>query len=222
MTVQIEPSWGTLLSEALAQPSFAELVSFLKAERAAGRQVYPKGSDIFRAFELTPVPVVRLVILGQDPYHGPGQAHGLAFSVPEGVPPPPSLQNIFAEIRADAGLTPHSSGDLARWAVQGVLLLNATLTVQAGVAGSHQRRGWEAFTDAAIQQLSAHRHGLVFLLWGNYAQAKAPLIDATKHTILRAPHPSPLSAHRGFLGCRHFTQANAALKSAGHAPIDWR
>ena len=222
MTVQIESSWGALLSGALAQPSFAELVAFLKAERAAGRQIYPKGSDIFRAFELTPVPVVRVVILGQDPYHGPGQAHGLAFSVPEGVPLPPSLQNIFAEIRADAGLTPHPSGDLARWAEQGVLLLNATLTVQAGVAGSHQRRGWEAFTDAAIQQLSAHRHGLVFLLWGNYAQAKAPLIDATKHTILRAPHPSPLSAHRGFLGCRHFTQANAALERAGHAPIDWR
>lgn len=222
MTVQIEPSWGALLSEALEQPSFAELVAFLKAERAAGRQIYPKGSEIFRAFELTPVPVVRVVILGQDPYHGPGQAHGLAFSVPEGVPLPPSLQNIFAEIRADAGLTPHPSGDLTRWAVQGVLLLNATLTVQAGVAGSHQRRGWEAFTDAAIQQLSAYRHGLVFLLWGNYAQAKAPLINATKHTILRAPHPSPLSAHRGFLGCRHFTQANAALERAGRAPIDWR
>lgn len=219
--VQLEPSWHALLTSEFAQPYFAALVAFIKAERAAGRLIFPPGPDIFRAFALTPVPAVRVVILGQDPYHGPGQAHGLAFSVPAGVPLPPSLQNIYAELRADLGQAPPPSGDLSPWARQGVLLLNATLTVEAHRPASHQNHGWERFTDAAIRGLAEQRQGLVFILWGASAQRKAALIDASRHTILRAPHPSPLSAHRGFFGSRPFSQANAALVRAGLAPIDW-
>ena len=220
MHVQIEPSWGALLGSEFEQPYFAQLVAFLKAERAAGKQIFPPGGQIFRAFALTPVHRVRVVILGQDPYHGPGQAHGLAFSVPQGVPLPPSLQNIYTELRADLGAAP-TGGDLSGWARQGVLLLNATLTVEAHRAASHQQRGWERFTDAAIARLAAQRSGLVFILWGSSAQRKAGLIDASRHVCLQAPHPSPLSAHRGFFGSRPFSQANAALAAAGHPPIDW-
>ncbi len=220
MPVQIEPSWGALLGDQFEQANFTQLVAFLKAERAAGKMIYPAGPDIFRAFALTPVPQVRVVILGQDPYHGPGQAHGLAFSVPEGVALPPSLQNIFAELRNDVGAAPRS-GDLSAWARQGVLLLNATLTVEAHQAASHQQRGWERFTDVVIQRIAAQRAPLVFVLWGSSAQRKAALIDATAHTVLRAPHPSPLSAHRGFFGSRPFSQINAALQANGQPPINW-
>lgn len=217
----IGPGWYEALREEFKAPYFADLKAFLVEERAR-YPVYPKGRDIFRAFNSTPFDSVRVVILGQDPYHGPGQAQGLCFSVPAGVPFPPSLQNIFQELQRDIGLPTPVSGDLASWATQGVLLLNATLTVRAGEAGSHQGKGWERFTDAAIKALSEHHQGLVFLLWGRYAQQKASLIDAERHYLLMAPHPSPLSAHRGFIGCGHFGQVNELLGAQGHAPIDWR
>ena len=191
------------------------------AERAA-YTCYPKGKDIFAAFDRTPFDKVKVVILGQDPYHEPGQAMGLCFSVPDGIAVPPSLANIIKEINSDLGTDiPLTGGDLSGWAEQGVLLLNATLTVRAHQAGSHQRRGWEQFTDAAIRELSARRRGIVFLLWGSYAIAKSQLIDKGKHHILTAPHPSPLSAYRGFFGCRHFSKANELLASEGLQPIDW-
>jgi uracil-DNA glycosylase len=199
-----------------------DLGTFLRAEKAKGRVIHPPGPQIFNAFNRTPFEAVRVVILGQDPYHGPGQAHGLSFSVPDGVPPPPSLQNIFKEIERDLGLPRPTSGNLTPWSDRGVLLLNAVLTVETGKAGSHQGKGWEAFTDTAIAALSGQREGLVFMLWGAYAQAKGGIIDRSRHCVLRAPHPSPLSAHRGFLGCGHFSAANRYLQGRGQPPMDWR
>ncbi len=216
----IGEGWYEALRAEFQAPYFAELKAFLVAERAA-HTVYPKGRDIFSAFKHTGFHNVRVVILGQDPYHGPGQAHGLCFSVPSGIPAPPSLHNIFAEIDRDLGITP-TSADLTQWAKQGVLLLNATLTVRADQAGSHQGKGWERFTDAAIQRLSDAHEGLVFLLWGRFAQQKESLIDTHRHYVLKAPHPSPLSAHRGFIGCGHFAKVNELLAARGLPPIDWR
>ncbi len=215
----IGEGWYERLIDEFASPWFADLKAFLVEERAR-YTVYPKGRDIFNAFQRTPFDAVRVVILGQDPYHGPGQAHGLCFSVPRGVPPPPSLQNIFTEIQRDLGIPKPGHGDLSKWADQGVLLLNATLTVRADQAGSHQGKGWERFTDAAISALARERKGIVFLLWGRFAQNKEGLIG-DHHYVLKAPHPSPLSAHRGFIGCGHFGQANELLVAQGQAPIDW-
>lgn len=219
---KIDPSWLEVLRPQFEAPYFAQLKAFLVAERQQ-YVCYPKGGDIFAAFDHTPFDKVRVVILGQDPYHEPGQAMGLCFSVPEGVLVPPSLVNIIKEINADLGLQiPSTKGDLTPWADQGVLLLNSTLTVRAHQAGSHQRKGWELFTDAAIRALSEQRKGLVFMLWGSYAISKAQFVDKGKHLVLTAPHPSPLSAYRGFFGCRHFSQCNAYLQAQGMAPIDWK
>lgn len=221
MSVRIDPSWYAVLQPQFEAPYFAQLKEFLVAERQQ-YTCYPPGGKIFNAFDTTPFDKVKVVILGQDPYHEPGQAMGLCFSVPQGVQVPPSLVNIIKEINDDLGTQiPTTCGDLSGWAEQGVLLLNATLTVRAHQAGSHQRHGWETFTDAAIQALSQQRSGLVFLLWGSYAIAKKSLIDSTKHCVLTAPHPSPLSAYRGFFGCRHFSQANSYLVAQGQHPIDW-
>lgn len=217
---RIAADWYDALQDAFDSPSFRRLKDFLVEERRHHR-VYPRGADIFSAFDHCPFAKVRVVILGQDPYHGPGQAHGLSFSVPPGTPPPPSLRNIFNELHRDLGIALPHQGDLRPWAAQGVLLLNATLTVRAEQAGSHQGKGWETFTDTVITRLSQHHEGLVFLLWGRHAQNKAMLIDGKRHHILTAPHPSPLSAHRGFFGCGHFSRANDLLKAAGHPPIDW-
>ena len=216
----IEESWKRELADQFAAPYFEELKRFLIAEKQQF-PVYPPGPLIFNAFDLTPFNKVKVVILGQDPYHEPGQAHGLCFSVMSGTKFPPSLMNIFQELQSDLGVPVPPTGNLEGWARQGVLLLNATLTVRAHQAGSHQRHGWETFTDAAISRLSEKRSGIVFLLWGSYAQAKAQLIDATKHHILTAPHPSPLSAYRGFFGCRHFSQTNQILVQNGQEPIHW-
>ena len=218
---KIEPSWLEVLRPQFEAPYFAQLKEFLIAERQQ-YVCYPKGSDIFAAFDRTPFEKVKVVILGQDPYHEPGQANGLCFSVPQGVQVPPSLMNIIKEINHDLGLRlPLTNGDLTRWAEQGVLLLNSTLTVRAHQAGSHQHHGWEEFTDAAIQALNQYRQGIVFLLWGNFAISKAQFIDRTKHHVLTAPHPSPLSAHRGFFNCRHFSKCNNILISEGQVPIHW-
>lgn len=219
--VRIDPTWYEALKPQFEASYFAELKSFLVAERQQ-YVCYPPGSRIFAAFDRTPLDKVKVVILGQDPYHEAGQAMGLCFSVPRGVKVPPSLVNIIKEINADLGCNiAADSGDLGGWAEQGVLLLNATLTVREHQAGSHQRHGWEQFTDAAISAVSERCSGVVFLLWGSYAIAKRALIDTTKHYVLTAPHPSPLSAHRGFFGCRHFSQANALLIQQGKSPIDW-
>lgn len=220
MNVKIEPSWKSALDKVFQQDSFLNLVSFVKNEYSK-EKIYPEGKDIFNAFWHCPLSQVKVVILGQDPYHGPGQAHGLSFSVQPGIPFPPSLLNIFKEIKNDLGKDMPSNGDLTRWADQGVFLLNATLTVRAHQAGSHQKKGWEEFTDAVIKKISEERENVVFLLWGSFAQKKADLIDASKHFILKAPHPSPLSAHRGFLGCGHFSKANEYLESKGLKPIIW-
>lgn len=217
----IEGSWKEVLKVEFSAPYFAHLKEFLIKERSK-HIVYPAGRDIFNAFNLTPLPAVKVVILGQDPYHGPGQAHGLCFSVPDGIPHPPSLQNIFKEMKSDLGISPPQSGNLTKWAQSGVLLLNATLTVRAGQAGSHQGKGWESFTDSAIKAISDNRAGVVFMLWGNYARSKEVLIDKNRHYILQAPHPSPLSASRGFLGCRHFSSANKYLDDIGIQPVDWK
>ena len=221
---QSEPNigvgWSDRLREAFISSAFNDLRTFLVKERQQ-YTIHPSERDIFRAFQLTPFDKVKMVILGQDPYHGQGQANGLCFSVPRGVPPPPSLKNMFAELQRDLGVTRSTHGDLSAWASQGVLLLNATLTVRAEQAGSHQGRGWEPFTDAAIRALSEDRSGLVFMLWGRHAQQKATLIDPQKHHVLTAPHPSPLSAHRGFIGCGHFRSANDLLSAQGLTPIDW-
>jgi uracil-DNA glycosylase len=217
---QIEETWKNVLYDEFKKEYFVKLKEFLIDEKKK-YTVYPPGSQIFAAFNHTPFDSVKVVILGQDPYHGPGQAHGLCFSVPKGIPVPPSLQNIFKEINSDLGLPIPNNGNLEKWAKQGVLLLNATLTVRANQAGSHQNKGWETFTDAAIKALSDYHKGLVFILWGNYAQAKARIIDANKHFILTAPHPSPLSANRGFFGCKHFSKTNRLLISIGKEPIDW-
>lgn len=221
MTVKIDSSWYEVLKGQFEAPYFAQLKEFLVAERQQ-HTCYPPGSKIFAAFDSTPFNKVKVVIIGQDPYHEPGQAMGLCFSVPQGVAVPPSLQNIIKEINDDLGTQiPATSGDLSGWASQGVLLLNATLTVREHAAGSHQRHGWEQFTDAAIQALAEHRQGIVFLLWGSYAIGKRKLINPLHHCILTAPHPSPLSAYRGFFGCRHFSRANDYLRSTGQTPIDW-
>ena len=220
MQVKIEPSWGAALADEFAQPYFAPLIEFVKQEYAAG-PVYPPGGLIFNAFQHCPFEQVKVVILGQDPYHGPRQAHGLSFSVPEGIAKPPSLHNIFKELGADLGSAPPASGNLERWADQGVLLLNAVLTVRAGQANSHQGRGWEKFTDAVIRKVSQGRNHVVFILWGAYAQKKSALIDQQKHLILKSAHPSPLSAHNGFFGSRPFSQANAWLKEQGETAIAW-
>ncbi len=220
MEVKIESSWKTRLQPEFDQPYFEALAGFVKEEYQS-KKVYPPPAQLFRAFDLCPFDRVKVVILGQDPYHGPGQANGLCFSVNDGVLFPPSLQNIFREISEDLGKPMPPTGNLERWARQGVLLLNATLTVLAGLAGSHQMKGWEEFTDAAIRHISDQKEHVVFMLWGNYAQSKARLIDEKKHLILKAPHPSPLSAHRGFFGCKHFSQANHYLSGHGSSPIDW-
>lgn len=214
-------SWREALATELEADYFQSLGEFVHAQYQLGT-TYPASQDIFAAFAACPFDQVRVVILGQDPYHGPGQANGLCFAVPDNVTPPPSLKNIFKEIRNDLGITPHTSGDLIRWARQGVLLLNATLTVRAGAAGSHQNKGWEQFTDAAIKALSDKRENLVFLLWGNYAHKKGAHIDRNKHLVLESAHPSPLSAYAGFFGNKHFSTTNAYLKKHGKPAIDWR
>ncbi len=220
MDVKIEPSWKAKLSQEFEQPYFAALTEFVRMEYQA-TTIYPPPGLMFNAFSHTPFESVRVVLLGQDPYHGPGQAHGLCFSVRDGVRPPPSLQNIFKEIHDDIGSPIPTSGNLERWADQGVFLLNATLTVRAGQAGSHQNKGWETFTDAVIKLLAEEKEHLVFLLWGNYARQKASFIDQKRHLVLQAPHPSPFSAHNGFFGCKHFSKTNQYLADHGFMPIDW-
>lgn len=222
MDVKIEPSWKDELNEEFDKPYFTAIVEYLKQEKTAGKTIYPPGSQIFNAFACTPFNNVKVVILGQDPYHNPGQAHGLSFSVPDGVKPPPSLLNIFREIESDLGLPMPSTGNLEPWARQGVLLLNTSLTVLANQANSHSEIGWHLFTDAVIECISAKRENLVFMLWGRFAQNKQHLIDSRKHLILKAAHPSPLSAHNGFLGCKHFSKANQWLEVKELSPIDWR
>jgi uracil-DNA glycosylase len=220
MEVKIEESWKRRLADAFEQTYFHELTGFVKQEYAT-KQVFPPGKLIFHAFEQSPFDDTKVVILGQDPYHGPGQAHGLCFSVPEGVDQPPSLQNIFKEIHQDLGIPVPSSGNLDRWARQGVLLLNATLTVQANRAGSHQNHGWEKFTDLVIRLLAEEKEHLVFLLWGSFAQKKGEFIDRKKHLVLTSPHPSPLSSYRGFFGNKHFSKTNEYLEMHGIEPIAW-
>ncbi|MBR1502199.1 MAG: uracil-DNA glycosylase [Bacteroidales bacterium] len=221
MDVKIEPSWKQALQGEFDKPYFASLVGRLHQEKAAGSVIYPPGSQIFRAFDLTPVSQVKVVILGQDPYHGPGQAMGLSFSVPRNVPAPPSLKNIFKEIEDDLGIRMSGSPDLEPWARQGVLLLNSVLTVRGGQPASHAGIGWTEFTDAVIRYLSDHCEGIVFMLWGNFARSKADLIDTSRHHVLLAAHPSPL-ARGAFFGCRHFSKANALLAAQGKEPIDWQ
>jgi uracil-DNA glycosylase len=219
--VKLPDSWLSVLSDEFEKPYMVGLRTFPQEQKQAGKTVYPPGKLFFNALNTTDFDQVKVVILGQDPYHGPGQAHGLSFSVPNGVPPPPSLQNIFKELQSDLGLNKPSHGCLQHWAEQGVLLLNAVLSVEHKNAGSHANKGWEQFTDAVIHALNLEREHLVFLLWGSYAQKKGQFIDAQKHCVLKAPHPSPLSAHRGFLGCQHFSKANAYLKEQGIPVIDW-
>jgi len=217
---KIEAEWLAVLRPEFEKPYFNELKSFLLEEKKLYR-IYPPGNRIFAAFDYTPFSKVKVVILGQDPYHGDGQAHVLCFSVPDGIALPPSLVNIYKELSTDLGISLPKSGNLEKWAKQGVLLINATLTVRANQAGSHQRHGWEYFTDEVIRQLSDRQTGLVFILWGSYAQAKEALIDTSKHFILKAVHPSPLSVYRGFFGCRHFSKTNELLASVGKEPVDW-
>lgn len=219
-TPQLEPEWLEVLQPEFNKPYFTELKSFLLEEKRTYK-VFPSGNRIFAAFDHTPFSKVKVVVLGQDPYHNDGQAHGLCFSVPDGIAIPPSLINIYKELNTDLGIQIPKSGNLEKWADQGVLLLNAMLTVRAYQAGSHQKRGWENFTDEVIRQLSARHIGLVFILWGSYAQAKESMIDTSKHYILKAVHPSPLSVYRGFFGCRHFSKTNELLVGAGKEPIDW-
>ncbi|WP_303747799.1 uracil-DNA glycosylase [Stenotrophomonas pigmentata] len=220
--IQLEPSWKARIGDWLLRPEMRELSAFLRKRKAAGAHVFPPGPEIFAAFNATPFEQVKVVVLGQDPYHGYGQAHGLSFSVKPGVPVPPSLLNIYKELEADLAIPRPDHGCLLPWAQQGVLLLNAVLTVEEGKAGAHQGRGWEGFTDHVVDVLNREREGLVFLLWGAYAQQKGKVIDTRRHRVFKAPHPSPLSAHRGFLGCRHFSQANDYLARNGQARIDWR
>lgn len=220
MNVKIESSWKEQLQHEFEKEYFVRLTEFVHEEYRT-KKVFPPAKLIFNAFEHTPFDKVKVVILGQDPYHNDGQAHGLSFSVNEGIPQPPSLVNIFKEIQSDLGISVPVSGNLTRWADQGVLLLNASLTVVAHQANSHQGKGWENFTDAAIRKLSEERDHLVFLLWGSYAQKKALFIDGSKHLVLKAPHPSPLSVYRGFFGCKHFSQANTYLVQTGQTPVQW-
>ena len=223
--VKLNPSWLEPLRAEFDSPYMAALKAYLVAEKAAGKRIFPKGTEWFRALDLTALEDVRVVILGQDPYHGEGQAHGLCFSVQPGVRPPPSLVNIYKELASDLGIPPVRHGFLEHWAEQGVLLLNAVLTVQMGMAASHRDRGWERFTDAVIRLINARPEPVVFMLWGSYAQKKAAFVDSIdrggRHLVLKAAHPSPLSAHNGFLGCKHFSKANAFLASHGQKPIDW-
>lgn len=221
-SIRLEPSWKQRLIGEFEKPYMLELKNFLREEARKGKVIYPRGEEIFSAFSHAPFDRVRVVIMGQDPYHGPGQAHGLCFSVKPGVPVPPSLQNIYKELKADiAGFEIPNHGHLTQWADQGVLLLNATLTVEAGQAGSHHNRGWENFTDRVVQVLNEEKSGLIFVLWGSPAQRKCAHVDAKKHHILRAPHPSPLSAYRGFFGSKHFSQINQILSARGEKPIEW-
>ena len=219
--IAAEPTWKDVLSEERNKPYFKAILAKIEADRRSGKIIYPPNSDIFNALAHTPFADVKVVIIGQDPYHGPGQAHGLCFSVREGLPFPPSLENIFKELKSDLQTERPSSGCLDRWARQGVLLLNAVLTVEANRPQSHQNLGWEQFTDRVISELNQKKSGLVFLLWGSAAQKKGAAIDRNRHTVLTAPHPSPLSAHRGFLGCKHFSKANQILKSQGLSEILW-
>jgi uracil-DNA glycosylase len=219
-SIRIEPSWKASLKDEFERPYFKNLSKFVREEYLSGA-VYPLPKDLFRAFDMCPFDTVKVVILGQDPYHGAHQANGLCFAVHEGIRLPPSLQNIFKEIQADLSIEPEQNGDLSRWAKQGVLLLNATLTVRASIPGSHQNKGWEEFTDAVIEHLSTEREGLVFILWGNYAKKKGTLIDRTKHLVLESAHPSPFSAYNGFFGCKHFSKANEYLKEKGLKEINW-
>jgi uracil-DNA glycosylase len=221
MNVKIEDGWKEELKQEFKQPYFAGIAQFLKAEKAAGKVIYPPGSLIFNAFNTTPFDNVKVVILGQDPYHNPGQAHGLSFSVPMGVAPPPSLVNIFKEIHADLEIPIPKHGNLEKWATQGVLLLNAALTVEANSPMSHSKIGWHHFTDDVIRIISERKEHVVFILWGGFAKTKLNLIDRDKHLVLTAAHPSPLSAHNGFFGCGHFSKANHWLQEKGIAPIDW-
>ncbi len=219
--IALEPSWLERLAPEFEQPYMRGLKSFLQAEKRAGKRIFPRGSEFFNAFAHTPLERVKVVILGQDPYHGEGQAHGLCFSVRPGVQIPPSLQNIFREIHDELGLPIPNHGHLTAWADRGVLLLNSVLSVECARAASHQGRGWETFTDRVIEVINREREGVVFLLWGSYAQRKGAIIDADRHCVLKAPHPSPLSAHRGFFGCGHFRAANEYLRARGEEPIDW-
>jgi len=221
MNVQIEESWKQELKNEFTKPYFLQVTTHLKMEKATGKTIYPPGNLIFNAFAKTPFDKVKVVILGQDPYHGPGQAMGLSFSVPDGVPPPPSLVNIYKELNTDIGLPIPKTGNLTKWAEQGVLLLNAVLTVRAGEAASHGKIGWMNFTDAVIKKISDEKTGVVFILWGRFAQEKQSLIDATKHHVLKSAHPSPLSAHNGFWNTKPFSRTNDLLMKQGLAPIDW-
>ena len=222
MDVKIENSWKEILKDEFHQPYFQQIVLHLKTERAAGKIIYPTGSLIFNAFDKTPFDKVKVVILGQDPYHNPQQAMGLSFSVPDGIATPPSLQNIYKELRADIGLQIPTTGNLINWANQGVLLLNAVLTVRANEPASHSKIGWMNFTNTVIKKISDEKSGVIFLLWGKFAQEKQMLINATKHHILKAAHPSPLSAFNGFFGCKHFSKTNQLLTQQGLEPIDWK
>ncbi len=223
MAIELEPSWLAVLNDEFDKNYMVQLRAFLKEEKQAGNKIYPKGNDIFNAFQKTPFTDVKVVILGQDPYHGENQAHGLSFSVQKGVTIPPSLRNIYKELSTDIpGFITPNHGNLTEWAEQGVLLLNASLTVQAGMPGSHQKKGWETFTDMVIKTLSDKKTGLVFILWGAFAQAKAELIDKTKHHIIKSPHPSPFSADRGFFGSKPFSKTNEILEKEGKQPIDWQ
>lgn len=219
--VNIHPSWYQVLKSEFEADYMKQLRQFLADQLKAGKVIYPRGKDIFAAYDATPFDQVRVVILGQDPYHGPGQAHGLCFSVQHGIKPPPSLVNIFKELDADMGVPRPEHGSLIDWAGQGVFLLNATLTVEHAKAGSHQKKGWERFTDATIQALAEQREGIVFVLWGSYAQKKGAFIDQSRHLVIKSPHPSPLSAHRGFFGSRPFSKINAYLEKQGQRPVDW-
>lgn len=221
MDVKIEASWKEMLKHEFTKPYFLQVATHLKTERATGATVYPPGNLIFNAFNTTPFDEVKVVILGQDPYHGTGQAHGLSFSVPDGVPPPPSLVNIYKELNKDIGLPIPKTGNLTKWAKQGVFLLNAILTVRANEPASHAKIGWMDFTDAVIKKISAEKKGVVFLLWGKFAQEKQVLIDETKHSVLKAAHPSPFSADKGFFGCKHFSRTNKLLMDQGMDAIDW-
>lgn len=222
MNVKIEDSWKEVLKTEFTKPYFLQIVTHLKTERATGKTIYPQGSSIFNAFDKTPFNQLKVVLLGQDPYHGPNQAMGLSFSVPQGVPPPPSLINIFKELRKDIGMEIPKTGDLTSWAQQGVLLLNAALTVRANEPASHSKIGWMEFTDAVIKKISDEKSGIVFLLWGRFAQDKQVLIDEIKHHVLKAAHPSPFSADKGFFGCKHFSRTNELLIKQGKQPIDWK
>lgn len=222
MDVKIESSWKEVLKDEFSKPYFQQVVMHIKTEKSQGKVIYPPGPYIFNAFNTTPVDHVKVVILGQDPYHGPGQAHGLCFSVQNGVAPPPSLINIFKELHDDIGVEIPNHGNLTHWAQQGVFLLNASLTVRAGEPMSHAKIGWATFTDTVIRRISDLKAHVVFMLWGKFAQEKRILIDETKHLVLKAAHPSPLSAHAGFLGCRHFSKANEWLISKGIDPVDWK